>query len=250
MKKLVLIFGILLAFCMSAMAQNLHTNGKMCNGSTTIACGETIFFYDDGGSSKHGRLGTNLLHKITSPDGTRIRITFTSFDVRGTGSYLRLHNGTTTTASYTAITNETTFTSTGNEVLANFYSPSGWYTAGSGWEATIEVVDCPSTLGTVALACGDDAITIGGDAINTSTTAYSGNQNAVRTYTAPLGTKLFLNITDLPDDADNDYIIVYDGTNMASPRLGRYDATSSLPISITSTTNALTFTIFFHGMTS
>ncbi|MBR3947652.1 MAG: hypothetical protein IKJ56_11230, partial [Bacteroidales bacterium] len=239
MKKLVLIFGILLAFCMSAMAQNLHTNGKMCNGSTTIACGETIYFYDDGGSSKHGR-GVNLNHTIKSPEGTRIRITFTSFDVRGTGSYLRLYNGSTTTASYTAITNETTFISTGNVVLANFYTPSGWYTAGSGWVATIEVVDCPSTLGTVALACGDDAITIGGDAINTSATAYGVDQNAVRTYTAPLGTKLFLNITDLPDDADNDYIIVYDGTSMASARLGRYDATSSLPISITSTTNALT----------
>ncbi len=236
MKKLVLIFGILLAFCVSAMAQDLHTNGKMCNGSTSIACGETIDFYDDGGSGgKHGRLGANLCHRITSPEGTRIRITFTSFDVRGTGSYLRLHNGSTTAATYTAITGTTTFTSTGNEVMVNFYSPSSYYsyyTAGSGWEATIVVVDCPSSLGPVALACGIDAITIGGSAINTDATAYGSDQNGYRTYTAPLGTRLFLNITDLPDDADNDYIIVYDGNGMASPLVGRYDATSSLPISI------------------
>ena len=241
MKKLVLIFGVLLVSCLSAMSQT--RTELMGNGSTTINCNETITFYDDGGSSGKHAKGVHYRYTITSPLGTKIRITFSSLGFGGTGTYLRLHNGPTDASSYTSITSQTqTFVSDSNVVLANFYSPTptGWgYNAGSGWVATIEVEECPSSLGSVALACGSDAITIGGNAIDASATAYTENQFCVRTYTSNFGSKLFLTFTDLPDDGSNDWVAVYDGAGMGSPLIGQYKASSSLA-SVTSTTNALT----------
>ena len=47
MKKIAILFGVLLGLCCSAMAQTRTL--LMSDGSTMINCGDTINFYDDGG---------------------------------------------------------------------------------------------------------------------------------------------------------------------------------------------------------
>ena len=124
MKKIAILFGVLLGLCCSAMAQTRTL--LMSDGSTMINCGDTINFYDDGGPDGNYYPNQNLTHTITSPTGTRIRITFTAVKFYNNSSdygYLHLHNGTSNT--YTNITNNTstwTFTSTSNVVTAKSFA--------------------------------------------------------------------------------------------------------------------------------
>ena len=101
MKKIVLLFGILMAFGYSALAWN------MANGSTTLTCNSSpLTFLDNGGTGNYGR-SQNLTHTFRSPEGTRIRIRFSKVRFNQTHASLSLYSGPNTSSTPTSVANGT-----------------------------------------------------------------------------------------------------------------------------------------------
>ncbi len=260
MKKLMLIFGVLLVFSMSLFAQQTLVqtsgclNGNTNNGVTTLSCGDEIPFYDDNGdcgstTCNHGK-NKHIIHKIKSPAGTTIRITFPSGYRLGSSASLKIYDSNeaagTPVCNFTGTnTSSRTFTSTGNICTIKYDS---YNTRAAGWAATISVVGCPDPLPSIELPCGSGAITIGGNEISTSATAYTGDVFSERTYYSGLGTNFTLTFTDLPDDGTNDYVVVYNGPSAASARLmDTVFASATLPATVITTSNYITFRFRSNG---
>jgi len=244
MKKLALLFGVLIGFCMGAVAQqSLRDNGGLMNNSvkngiTVLECGETIRFYDDGGDGNHSK-SMNVVHTIKSPVGTRIRIHFNSFAL-SSGSHLKAYNGGAVLAA--ALDAD----ASGTSGAADFVSDTNVYTleykttkntVRAGWDAVISVEGCPDQLDPVTLPCGSAPMTVGGSNINDEGSAY-GSVFKERTFMTGLGTTLTMNFTDMPDNEDK--VVVYDGPNYNSPILTTITSATSSPYTIVSTGNALT----------
>ena len=175
MKKLMLIFGVLLVFSMSLFAQQTLVqtsgclNGNTNNGVTTLSCGDEIPFYDDNGdcastTCNHGK-NKHVIHKIKSPAGTTIMITFPSGYRLGSSASLKIYDSNeaagTPVCNFTGTnTSSRTFISTGNICTIKYDS---YNTRAAGWAATISVVGCPDPLPSIEVPCGSGAITIGGN---------------------------------------------------------------------------------------
>ena len=250
MKKIALLFGVLLVFCISAMAQTRTL--LMSNGSTTINCGETINFYDDGGDGANYSSRQELIHYVHAPEGTRIRVRFSSVSFYNNNAFLRLYDMGYVSGSYTNIASgqTPTFTTTSNVLTMYFHSGSS-ATTRAGWVATITVLDCPTILDLTELECGTGSRTIGGDLINDAGNAYTANQYVERTFSTAFGSKLHLSFISLPNDSDasgkpRDYVAVYDGPNAASTCLGRFHR-DNIPGSIISSANYLTIRFVSNG---
>ncbi|MBO4615410.1 MAG: hypothetical protein J5709_09875, partial [Bacteroidales bacterium] len=250
MKKIALLFGVLLVFCFSAKAQTRTL--LMSNGSTTINCGETINFYDDGGDGANYSSRQELIHYVHAPEGTRIRVRFSSVSFYNNNAFLRLYDMGYVSGSYTNIASgqTPTFTTTSNVLTMYFHSGSSSTTRG-GWVATITVLDCPSILDLTELECGTGSKTIGGNLINDEGEAYTENQYVERTFSTAFGSKLHLSFISLPNDLDGsgnprDYVAVYDGPNAASTCLGKFHR-DNMPNSIISTANYLTVRFVSNG---
>lgn len=242
MKKLALLFGVLMAFSFTAAALNMST------GTTTLTCGSTLNFYDNGGPSGNYSKNRSYTHTFNAPVGTRIRVHFTAFNLysNNSGSKLDFYNlpavsgdparhciGTTVPAD---------FVSTGNVLTVYFESATR---TASGWSATITVENCPEVLSSVARACGTDAITIGGGNINTAATAYSGEINRERTYTTTAGANITLTFTNIPEEGAQ--IEVFDGANSDARSVRTITSLSAVNATVVSSGNALTLRFTSDG---
>ncbi|MBQ1654789.1 MAG: hypothetical protein II060_13490, partial [Bacteroidales bacterium] len=220
----------------------------MSTGTTTLTCGSTLNFYDNGGPSGNYSKNRSYTHTFNAPVGTRIRVHFTAFNLysNNSGSKLDFYNlpavsgdparhciGTTVPAD---------FVSTGNVLTVYFESATR---TASGWSATITVENCPEVLSSVARACGTDAITIGGGNINTAATAYSGEINRERTYTTTAGANITLTFTNIPEEGAQ--IEVFDGANSDARSVRTITSLSAVNATVVSSGNALTLRFTSDG---
>ncbi len=260
MKKIAILFGVLLGLCASAFAQSLTDNrnqvgwltSSVNEGTTYINCGDTLKFFDNRGPDNKYDKNQDIWHTIKSPNGTRIRITFSQMDL-GTNTYLDFYSSdynpnsnphVTGTNDRRTGTNTSLFTSTGNVCTVHFKSSSN--TVRAGWKAEIFILGCADP---VNLPCGSSQVTIGGSNIEVGGSTYANNLFTERVFKTNTGSNLTLTFTDLPDDGTNDRIEVYDGPNFSARRVAIIDADAT-STTVVSNGNALSLKFVSNGTTN
>ncbi len=255
MKKILIIFGVLLISFMAAKAQTRTVT--MCSSPSygtartcdpvSINCGETIRFYDTGGSGGRHGTGQNTVMTFNSPAGTKMRIAF-SYCTLGSGASLQAFNAATATGTAINCSGSPSFTTTSNVCTFKFKSNTS---NKDGWYATITLENCANNYyDQVNMPCGSAAMTIGGSLINSESTAYGNNLINERTFTTTVGSHLELTFTDLPNDmtgtAHNDSIVVYNGPDASARIIGSYHG-AVMPSTIVSSSNSLTIRVYSNG---
>ncbi|MCF0207013.1 MAG: hypothetical protein HUK15_06245, partial [Bacteroidales bacterium] len=151
----------------------------------------------------------------------------------GANDYIEVYQGENTNGTrvgrYSGASLPQTIVSTGSSLTLLVCIVS----TNTSWSGTVSAL-CLENKGVQTVQCGN-SIDIGGD--------YAYEYYRV-TYTAPVvgdePSTLSLSIFNLPDDGTNDYIKVFDGTSASGTPIGTYNATSTLPITHTSTSASIT----------
>lgn len=127
---------------------NCAQSVNMSNTTTTVTCGQSVCFYDSGGST--GSYGTSetLTHTFTSSNNSAITITFISVNVENSFDEIYVYNGTNTSGTllnsgnlYNGVAGMS-FTANSGSVTIQFESDGS--VCYDGWEAIISCDVCSS----------------------------------------------------------------------------------------------------------
>lgn len=146
-------------------------------GTTELRCGESIRFYDSGGSTGNYSSNENIVHTFTSSDGNPITLSFTKFYTENNYDKLLVFTGSTTNtdsliANITGNRNSSLpeeLTSDGNTLTVWFLSNGA--SQFEGWEATVSNNPKPA----IATVNVSDTIRVTLDAITATPIHYNGD---------------------------------------------------------------------------
>lgn len=159
----------------------------MFNGSTTLAVGESLFFYDSGGASAGYQDYENYVYTFYPPVGYRISAQFSAFSTQAYFDYLYAYDGNSISATqlgaYTG--NLSPFTVMASEAMT-FKFTANHTVHSDGWTAHISLVALPPyPPGPVALLYPGNSATgvqIAGLTLDWQSTGTGGVANYYRVY--------------------------------------------------------------------
>ncbi len=123
-------------------------NYNMSNGTVTLSCSGTHYFYDPGGpNGNYSSYSDYTQTFVSSTPGMCLQVTFTSFYLESaTFDYLEIYNGTSTSSprigKYGGSNSPGTITSSSGSLTFVFHSDGSLQY--DGWSAIISCVDCSS----------------------------------------------------------------------------------------------------------
>ena len=130
----------------------IHSWINMGNTTSTLSCGESMRFFDDGGVSGNYSGNANLRHVFTSDGNNAITLSFNSFNTQSGADVIRVYTGNTVNqdsllGSFSGTSMPATLTSKSNTMTVVF--TSNGYIDAPGWDA---VVSCSALPAEVAIS--------------------------------------------------------------------------------------------------
>ncbi len=218
-------------------------SGGCINETFTAAAGTVT---DNSGSSSY--LNNMSCEKLIQPSGGgTITLTFTSFITEANYDYVRVYDGSTTSApllgTFSGSSLPPVLTSSGGSMLIRFTTDYAGVT--SGWSATYTTAasgGCINETFTAAAGTVTD---------NSGSSSYLNNMSCEKLIQPSGGGTITLTFTSFITEANYDYVRVYDGSTISAPLLGTFSG-SSLPPVLTSSGGSMLirFTTDYAGVTS
>jgi len=233
------IIGIILIVLFSPTKLVAQTY-DMTNGAYVVSGG---IFYDSGAASSNYSNDEDYTTTFTSINNGPLKFAFTSFNVESGYDYIYIYDGPN--SSYPQIAGSP-FTGTqllnqqkissGNSLTFRFTSDGS--NTSPGWAATIATLASVTPTSTCSATFEDN-----GGAAN-----YSDNQFNTYTYSSNNGNNLKVVFNSFALQSGYDYLYIYDGSDLNSPRIGTYSASS--PGTIYASGTSLTFAFFSDQATN
>lgn len=253
MRKRVVVVFMLLVVCLSGTVWGQTIN--MQNGSTVLTCGQSVTFYDDGGTGNYGNSHT-YVYTFEAPGDIIIR--FSSFATENTSSYdydnIKIYDGDLLTGTpyvfgctgYTSLTNAATGFSSLLSINTDYTCNSGkmtivWKADGSsnaaGWVATV-TCQCVTMYNglTRHIACGQSIKFYDDGGPNGDYSSINATHTATFTADGPIT----INFSSLEAEGGSwDYMNVYDGTAVEANNLYGGNISSTPSGSVTAESGTL-----------
>ena len=207
---------------------------NMSNGSTIVTCGNTVCFYDSGGSNGEYSSDEDYVRTFTSNTNSPVSITFNSVDVEDSYDEIYLYDGTSTSGTllnsgnlYSSL-DGMTFTASSGSLTVRFTSDGS--VTYDGWSAVvycgnaIDLSGIPTTCtSSVNMGNGSTIITCGNAVCfydsGGSSGGYSSDENYVRTFTSNTNTPVSITFNSVDVEDSYDEIYLYNGTSTSGTLL-------------------------------
>ncbi len=218
-------------------ASYTSTGTPYCSGTTTLNTSDYGTISDGSGVNNYcNNMDCSWL--IQPPQATSVKLTFTSFNTESPSTdglsifdAVEVYDGTSASATligrFSGNTLPPSITSTGGSMFIRFFSDVS--VSDSGWSANYTSTTANYCNGVTTLTSGVGSFTDG-----SGTNNYGNNANCKWLIQPTGATTVSLSFSSFDTELNYDGIIVYDGADTSSPRLGVYTGTT-LPPMLTST---------------
>ena len=127
----------------------IHSWTNMGNTTSTLACGESMRFFDDGGVNGNYSGNANLRHVFTSDGNNAITLSFNGFNTQEGADVVRVYTGNTVNqdsllGSFSGTSLPASVTSKSNTMTVVF--TSNGYIDASGWDAVVSCSALPAKV--------------------------------------------------------------------------------------------------------
>ncbi len=224
--------------CTSSMPS--ATSYSMSSG-VRYTCGGA--FFDDGGAGGFYNDGANHVQTLTSYNGNRISLAFTTFNTYSTADVLYIYDGPNTSypliGAYSTSSSPGTVTSSGAS-LTFVFNVNNASSSTQGWAATIScttpVLQVYNMSGGTVNACAGAFYDFGG-----ASASYPASEDRTQTFCSDNGEHLQFDFNQAAFSlSGGDSLFIYDGPTATSNPLAVYVA-GSVAETVTSTSTCLTF---------
>ncbi|MBX3102302.1 MAG: S8 family serine peptidase [Bacteroidetes bacterium] len=200
------------------------TTTQQCSGQQTLT--ENSGSFSDGSGSGNYAHNASCSWRIQPSNGGVVQLNFTSFRTENGYDFVRIYDGSTTSApllaTYSGTTLPASVTSTGNAMLVTFSSDASL--AEDGFTATWTSIPLKCN-GLVVLQNSHGTISDGPN-------NYDAFADCSWRIITPGATGIQLTFTQFQTESSYDFVKVYNGANASAPLLGNYSGTPGTPFTV------------------
>ncbi|MCQ2269890.1 MAG: PKD domain-containing protein [Bacteroidales bacterium] len=223
---------------------------NMSNTPVTVQTGQTIHFYDPGGTNNYSN-SSNYTQTFSAAQSSQcLQVSFSSFSLESSSTcsfdYLEIYDGNSVNGiflgKYCGTNSPGLITSTTGALTFIFHSDGS--VNNTGWVAEISCVECgsiPSSINMtntpITIPCGEEIQFFDPGGPNSD---YASSTNITQTFTpSESGQCLQIEFTSFNTESTFDKLMVYDGNSTSVHVIGTYSGSLN-PFSVSSNHGALT----------